>query len=115
MIWKTVRVSERVYGILDYGSKVYGESMGEYMERLLEALCERERLLELKSHDVFKIELKSHISESEHSELIKEGLSLIAEINSEKGKELEKKLLELNSQKSHEESKNKLLENNALS
>jgi hypothetical protein len=121
---RTINVSERVYGLLEYGTKVYSESMGKYFERLLDAFTlkiDREKLYEKPMEKLKEIEesfkeinsqitrLKSEISqithseESEHSQLIKEGLLLLREFRPDKAKELEETLSQIKSQITHSE------------
>jgi predicted DNA-binding protein len=87
----TLRVSEKAYEILDYGSKVLNITKAEYVDRLIDWFIKRDsRLIE-------ELEQKSHQTETSHSELIEEGLKLIGDIDLEKAKELREKLKRLES------------------
>lgn len=88
---RTIQVSDRVYRILKNGSKIYGESIGKFLERLINAFVSKYEAKELISH------LESEIKPISHSEfsVITEGLNLIREFDSEKARELEIKLKEL--------------------
>jgi len=97
---RTIGVSDRVYRVLNYGAVVYRESIGEFLERLLDGVYEREKAKELISTLETQIKAKSTVPESSHSQLINEGLSLIREFSLDKAKELEEKLAEIRSQKS---------------
>jgi hypothetical protein len=97
---RTIGVSDRIYRILSYGVKVYRESIGEYLERFMDSMCEREKAKELFSTLEKQIKTDSTVSESEHLKLINEGLSLIREFSPEKAKELEERLAQIRKEKS---------------
>ena len=88
---RAIKVSDRVYRILKYGSEVYGESIGKFLERLIEGFISKYEGNRL------KLLLESEIRQKLPSEfsVITEGLNLIREFDSEKARELEIKLKEL--------------------
>jgi glucose-6-phosphate isomerase len=124
MITRTINVSERLYGIVEYGAKLYNESQGKFLERLLDAFtlkADREKFFEKYMEKVNEAnekikEVESQITclkvetsqitrpeESVHSQLINEGLSLIREFSPDKAKELEEKLAQIRSQNTRSE------------
>jgi hypothetical protein len=108
---RTIKVSDRIYGIVEYGSKVYGESIESFVERFADAFMSREDAKELmirleaevnKRLSPVESEKKplSPVLESVHTQLINDALSLIREFSSERAKELEERLAQIKSQMS---------------
>jgi len=108
-IMRTVNVSERLYSMVKFGSEVYNESLGSFLERFIDALCLRQDATELITRLKSEIEQNTRSVESEHSELTKEGLNLIREISPEKAKELEERLEQIKSQNTFPEDEKKLV------
>jgi polyhydroxyalkanoate synthesis regulator phasin len=100
---RSISVSDRMYNFFKFGSEVYGESIANFIERLVDASMSRQEEKELISHVKSEISQISHTVESDHSQLIKDALSLIGEFSSEKAKELEERLAQIKSQISHVE------------
>jgi len=98
---RTVNVSERVYGILKYGSEVYGKSMGVFLEMLLDAFVDKLNAKELITRLESQISQNTRLFQSEGLGMIKEALSLIAEFDPAKAKELEERLTEIKSQNTY--------------
>lgn len=98
---RTLNVSERVYGILKYGAGVYNESMGNFVERWIDAFTSKEKAKELITRLESGISQNTYSVLSEDSELVKEGLSLMREFSLEKVKELEETLIRIKNQNTH--------------
>ena len=100
---RIINVSDRMYNLFKFGSEVYGEAIGIFVERFADAFMCREDAKELITHLESGISQNTRLVESEHSQLIKDGLSLIREFSSEKAKELEERLTQIKSQNIHTE------------
>jgi hypothetical protein len=98
---RTINVTERVYGILKYGAVVYNESMGNFLERFIDAFTSKEKAKELITHLKSEINQNTLPIESIHLEMIKEGLLLMREFSLEKAKELEDRLTQIKSEITH--------------
>ena len=83
---RTIGVSDRTYRLLNYGALVYKESIGEFLERFLDSLCERQKAKELISTLETQIKAESTVSVSPHADLINDALSLIREFSPDKAK-----------------------------
>jgi len=104
---RTINVSERLYGIVKFGSQVYDESLGSFLERFVDALSFRQEGKELITRLELGISQNTCPSQTENSGMVKEGLSLLAEFDSAKAKELEEKLKEIKSQNTFPEEEKK--------
>lgn len=92
---RAIKVSDRFFRLVCYGSEVFHLSKKEFVDKLLDSHLSliRTRFVEkIRKLPISKIEKpKLPISES----LIREGLKLIKNVDSEKAKELELRLKEL--------------------
>jgi hypothetical protein len=85
---KTVRVSERVHGILTYASEVYEKSISIIVEKLIDAPL---NVIPLEDRQILR---KEEPKEPSNLDLIKQGLALLQDLDSENVEACRKRLKE---------------------
>jgi len=86
---KVVKVSKRVHGILAYASKVYNKPIAEMVEKLIDAPL---NVIPLEDRQILR---KEESKEPSNLDLIKQGLVLLQDLDSESVEACRKRLKEI--------------------
>ncbi len=94
---RTIKVSDRTYNMLNYGSKIFHISIADFLDKILNSYLDYESIDFSKFKEMSPVFEENRQMSPVSENLIAEGLKLIEEINPEKAKELRLKLKSLKS------------------